>query len=491
MVRLIRLTNNTDDGKFINNFNANLELSPFSQVAFKGCNIDLPSPSIRLDAGNNQIVYDSELTTFTSNIPAGTYSSSEENIETLNSEVAATLNNMMVTTASNHLPVGRQIGQQWKADVGRRGKYEIQYETCNATNFTDEYFLNEEVTESGSATNSEFVRSSAGTGDDSYLASKFPLGKGNSRTFIELKTVGSGSGTANTRGVTIGLTTTDFAANEEQPTLADMECSVTTSDSSHTYFYTDGLGATPVAATSGAAAVGDKVALYKNGDAFHVGAWDTTESNLFQHKMILTAEPDVDYYIVVFFFDTSVTIEKTQWSPDPYQINGECPNTYFTFTTLPNPLLISETKAAKLNISEDLASFLGYDSPHLQNPTNAAALWSGVESILGDTILNTSTTKDSYMIELLSLNIDSYDGYTQQRKSILATIEYNEFGDSIVYEPNQYVYLDLNNKQTINLRNISARVVTEDWQNVETKGFNTITIYIKDGKERTERAFIN
>ena len=100
-------------------------------------------------------------------------------------------------------------------------------------------------------------------------------------------------------------------------------------------------------------------------------------------------------------------------------------------------------------------------------------------------------SRDFYMIESINLNLDSYNsqvnvnttgGATKgDRRNILDTIPDGNVGINVVeYAPNELVYVDIKNSESVNLRNVSFRILDEDLNPVPTFGDSNMTILIKD-----------
>ena len=100
-------------------------------------------------------------------------------------------------------------------------------------------------------------------------------------------------------------------------------------------------------------------------------------------------------------------------------------------------------------------------------------------------------SRDFYMIESINLNLDSYNsqvntnitsGKTKgDRRNILDTIPDGNVGINVVeYAPNELVYVDIKNSESVNLRNVSFRILDEDLNPVPTFGDSNMTILIKD-----------
>lgn len=127
-----------------------------------------------------------------------------------------------------------------------------------------------------------------------------------------------------------------------------------------------------------------------------------------------------------------------------------------------------------------VADYLGFRSVE-QNRT-AQATAEGL--FIGNRNLKNIVMSDSYLIELLNLPLDSYDSLTNGRKNILASIPISERlltnTGIIQYEPNTPFFIDLKNDFPLTLRNIRARIVTDDFQEIATEGLSTISIIVRN-----------
>jgi len=126
-----------------------------------------------------------------------------------------------------------------------------------------------------------------------------------------------------------------------------------------------------------------------------------------------------------------------------------------------------------------VADYLGFRTVELNRTGEATA--QGI--FQGNRNLKNVVISDSYIIELLNMPLDSYDSLTNGRKNILATIPISERiltnTGIIQYEPNTPFYIDLKNDFPMTLRNIRARITTDDFQEIATEGLSTISIIVK------------
>ena len=76
------------------------------------------------------------------------------------------------------------------------------------------------------------------------------------------------------------------------------------------------------------------------------------------------------------------------------------------------------------------------------------------------------------------IKLDSYDGLLNQRKNILAVVPKSNEDGSVIFETNTPIFIDLNNKNELLLRNIRCRVVRPDYSNIEMQGIATLVLLV-------------
>lgn len=91
---------------------------------------------------------------------------------------------------------------------------------------------------------------------------------------------------------------------------------------------------------------------------------------------------------------------------------------------------------------------------------------------------------ESYIIEMLNLNIDSYDSQTKQHRNFLAVVpSVSQVREQVVYVSPNLIFLDINNAFPLIMRQFKARVLKEDLTPINTYGLTQITILIKGPNE--------
>ncbi len=88
------------------------------------------------------------------------------------------------------------------------------------------------------------------------------------------------------------------------------------------------------------------------------------------------------------------------------------------------------------------------------------------------------------VLELIDIQVDSYDGLSKGRRNFLATIPtIKNDNNVIVNEANNLVFIDIKNTSPRNLRNIKARILYGDLTPVENVGLTSVVLLIKSSNE--------
>ena len=127
-----------------------------------------------------------------------------------------------------------------------------------------------------------------------------------------------------------------------------------------------------------------------------------------------------------------------------------------------------------ITFSKDLGTFLGYT---ITSETSIDRVFD--YQWLANSIFDPTDTADSFVVELLSLDLDSYDGQTSDRRSILATVPKSESADgTIIYDVNYPTFISIRNQNKLTLRNIRARILKSDLTPFTVVGTSNITLLL-------------
>ena len=171
----------------------------------------------------------------------------------------------------------------------------------------------------------------------------------------------------------------------------------------------------------------------------------------------------------------------------------------------------TETKTMELTLHSDIWKFLGFTdvgvgnikktltigfSPSLPVKTQCWSWYVGDKEVL-------PSNSDNYLVESMSLPLDSFDASAisypannsiylnpgtdkrGRRKNILMTIPVNDNSNGLVeYEASTPVFIDINNAEEINAKNLNFRVLNKNFDSITQSGDTAImTILIKKPNE--------
>ena len=132
-----------------------------------------------------------------------------------------------------------------------------------------------------------------------------------------------------------------------------------------------------------------------------------------------------------------------------------------------------------------LASFLGYDQGN-NNYIFSRPNSRNIASFISEIGTFTYEYSDSYIVEFQSIQLESFDGFSKGRYSILKVVPNKTMSVDdrrINYEPNNLEFINMNNRNSISLRNIKARILRADLRPLDTIHMSVITLIIKDENE--------
>ena len=169
------------------------------------------------------------------------------------------------------------------------------------------------------------------------------------------------------------------------------------------------------------------------------------------------------------------------YNVDPATAKQKTHTADLTANPTPSPPNTSPNDINTFNFqSIQVANFLGFENSSLATLGGISA---GYEA---DGEVYISQEADSYIVELLNLPTICYDTYSDtqfqgngQRKNILAVIPATNQLGKLVYSEYYPIFIDLDNKEEITLRNIKLRIVKNDYSPIRTVGLNNIVLLLE------------
>lgn len=130
--------------------------------------------------------------------------------------------------------------------------------------------------------------------------------------------------------------------------------------------------------------------------------------------------------------------------------------------------------------TQGLANFLGFNN--IINSTTQFAV--GNQNFIGEKLFYPAINTRNFILELLTFNIESYDSSQKQRKNILSSVITSNQDDVINNEPN-IIFIDINNSQELDIRNLQLRLVDTEYNPIELSGKSTLTLLVADTTEKS------
>ena len=479
-MKLLRLTTTDSLAVFDNDLHDELILKPNSKIALQNLTMDTTGETITIDNQNRKVYFSiTPDIVETIILPNGTYN--KDNFTTLNNTFQDLMNGVMAWYFDNSR---RYLGTEWLIEVNNEGKLQIEmkYSYIVGTLLmpkTDnlEFISNQlrwiDQTTLGTGINTHY----------SYDKTFCSRGQGYIRTQfykLALSTLN-----ANKQGFIIGLMTNDPSTytGKEIP-MADITYGIWTGRNSGKYMTIENGNLTNTLVTVDNFGVGhtsnDSQEVSINGASIELNIYKKAEENFKDPINLFRVEYDnrTQYYPVVILrggYDYTRLV-NVRYTPSPFN-TITIPKTDNEDETLFAPPQQSPVaQICYLNFeSSNVAQYFGFKNQN--NPFQPDSYVVSEPIFVADEQFDPQELADAYLVEMLNMKLESYDGYVNQRKNILAVIPKNNNDNGLVqYESPYLSMIDLNNPKEISIRNIKCRIVKNDYTPVSMFGLSSMTV---------------
>lgn len=527
-MRLLRLTTESNDAIFDNNFNHDILLQKDSQIGLQNINFKLETKSIRISNSNNVITYtlDEGTTIRTVRLLYGTFT--ENNILDLLEDISLKLNAQLL---GNDTSIPLELGKMWKVRI-IDDKISTEVRTSNFNFRRDDWTIPDysNISLSGNNdTSMESVLITNGTGNTETNSNllynetqALTRGCGAMRVSIN-KFLDNGTGNED-NGFTFGVAKTPPSewGLTGIPDTAIKYAIKLHKHSDNYSVYKDGVGwvATNIGYLAGGGLDSnqlqqDEVSLEINqGELKVLLSQYNSGTDQYDDDIVLgngatgggSTDPividstDLFPFIVIRGVSPNFSLRGFEITLNPFALSKNN-----TFPPVNSPSFVSALyddarnsilrKVAmkpltipippeniSITYSSELAEFLGYNKGTqpmpLQTPFEVHSV-----AFLGNDYYFINKT-GLYLLELLDISLDSYDGLTNNRRNIIATLPITVVNDIVVYEPSNVNFININNANQRALRNIKARLLTSSLDPVKTLGLMTATLLLRDSRDR-------
>jgi len=496
MVRLIRCVTENNSGIFDTQLNGIINIKPNSQIALSNLSCDSVFSAIEITPDNNTITYQLVDDILTAKLTTGVVYVGTD-VEGLFADITNKLN--------QELDVNKpaQIGTEFRASIdGLTKKFVLDVRQYRIGRITIPNWTLNSVVNSASPSVEPILQSTV-VSSNSRLSNMYnptPISRGGGLFRVSINQLGSDEFGL---GFDIGITE---ASGLKTPNFVDGNVygAIRVKYLTGFYEYWDGeewvVTATIIAATDeieiGLVKGSVQLAVTK------VGVPNNTRVVLHAFPKLDLAKDDfnTELYSFIAFRDgtdagTPAKVTKIRFTETmfPRLENGEYSSYGTNNSTQLGDLSIGasqQTRAVRqrLGLQRGLGDYLGYRDFTLPSIVSTFPVsWNA------DKVFDPVDYSDSFMVELLNLQLECYDGQTKERRNIVAVIPQAEKVTQdpflnrhaqIVYEANNLIYLNLTNANEISLRNIQLRVLKNNGETLRTRGLCVATLLIKDDRDR-------
>jgi len=477
-MKLIRLTSTNSDGHFNNDFYEDIILDKNSQIALQNASFEIDVNSITINGTNNTLIFQlSNGNIRTVKLTPGIYNNS--NYNSLLNDIGAKLNSGLTN-------FGKELGSQWRCILEKSKKITAEYKTNQAIQDLNNWVL---TNTSWIGVNNTTIGSSNGTPSTdrnvNYLSYNFPQCKGGCVFRSKIQTLVNNGASQTTNGFIVALLNKhpDSITGDIQNT--DITYGVQVHRPTDPYHFFDNGVITASTELPNYFGVGNNnndimaISITQGrirGEIYFNGGTSTTPKVLFNS----TYDNVSDLYPVIIFRGDNVHSRATfiRVIADPFYSESVGIYEEAEVGTTPYPPQAVNFKSnSYLEYSPSLAEYLGYESNRIPN---TGTFLSVSQTFTSENNFTGANYSDAFLVEMMNLSLNSYDGYTNQRQNYLCVIPASDdnSNDTVIYTPPYPLFIDIGNKEKMTLRTVRCRLLNNDRSPIRLKGLGTITILI-------------
>lgn len=134
-------------------------------------------------------------------------------------------------------------------------------------------------------------------------------------------------------------------------------------------------------------------------------------------------------------------------------------------------------------LTNDIMNFLGFSQTRY--PYSGSEL-SIAPRYISDGVLEIASGSDNFIVLCDNIKLDSFDGNGNNngsKKSILSLIPDDDSNSTTLYNSNERIFLNIDNKNPINLNRVSISIVDDNYQPIRLKNKSSLSILIKEENE--------
>lgn len=490
--KLITLHSDTNDGLFDCNFNDDIIIDKDSHVSFVSCSLTLDNNKIIIDNNNDNITFKIGTAPLRSTrIPHGIYSN--DNIGDLIMRIQNSMNQQLdIDERDEH-------GQEVLITLTTENKIEFKiqgsgYDSAidvDSGNFDTNFFHKENVTATDAGKTLQRTTNSANTFFDSYVTANAPVNRGAGASLVTIDIL-SNLNPVDKSGFFLGWKEGNDTNHIDEN---DLTFYIQAQRLAENYVVKGANGI--VRTTLYAPRVGDTVGLVLSQGMVSFVIYNPADAAPIEEQLAPFPYDKFSEQTTDPMFPVLALIgNNAHTKVSDYQVNLTPYATDIALTHVDLVLAggVSSQPPAS-NALNPHRYILNFPNSALANDLGFTDISFDTNNTGGDTRTFTITAPhifqnvfhpDNYKIELLNINLESYDSQTQGRRNILGIIPISEsFLDQNIsllqYEVSNLIPLSVRNKNTEALRNIRARLINSHNETATTFGLSFINIMVEYG----------
>ena len=482
-MKLFRLITEDPNGIFNNSLNEDLVVPPDSKIALQSLSMETKNDVIIIDSSNDELSFQVS-TGYQKVIQLAHNTYNNENYFDLLNDIKDKFNEATGFDITS-FEVRRNLGLEWLCSVGANKKISIQYRIGQHGEHVPDWSYDNAKVQRTNQVWRRVASSGAGNNNDASVLFDHFISRGCSYMRGRINSFSAPTlGTQpQANGYMIGLSTTNISQLEPSDITDDMlsygiHVAYDSSNNPSYYVVIDGVLTltnvrTPVFFNDGNTS-NDYQEVILNFGNIEFNIYNNISSTPFELLSVPHVEGTKLYPFMVFRGENA-SVNGVRTVPSPFSGVGDVSHTYEPGGLgLPpsNPKNPSENY---LQLNEDIASFLGYNNPR---QPQVGFIDTVQHNYVANKLFDPQDIADAFIIELLNLKCDSYDGLLNQRKNILAVVPKSNKGGELIYEVNNPIFIDLNNRSDILLRNLRIRVVKPDYSPISMLGQASMVVLL-------------
>jgi len=484
-MKLIRLTTTDSNAIFSNTFNEDIIIEPNSKIALHSLTTQIQTEQLIIDALNDDITFGFAGVDYTIHLAHNTYD--KTNIDDFFIDFTYKFNRALGYTEST-------IGRQWLASTSSNF-FTLQVRTGAIISpidiWEDDTSKIFEINNVGITPNNKALGRNGGadTTFDSFLYFKSTICKGVStlrgRIYSNLE--------EDNGGFLMGYYT-EQVSDETIIDPTKIKFGIQFVDEEKNYkIYKDGVQSVstvlPIISGNTGGENNDYLVIDSYQNKLYAKVYNQSTVSRQNGLEIDTLEWDheTELYPFLCFVSSKTDISDIKFVCDPFYTDDKNSLISKKFVEVPDLGGVVSLKSNKVVNSYlqfndiDLARLIGFRTQRI--PIAVGDTYQtdrdGFLEYKANNILAFRDIADTYLVEMLNLNINSFDSVKKQHMNLLAVIpQFDAVKERLVYNAVYPVFLDLNNPYRINLRELRARILKEDLSTINSIGYSQITILI-------------